>query len=95
MQGKGSSVPWRGLEQEAECSSSPQTSAENIVCAWLAAQCSWWAGQGKLIAPFLRAQPDNYSHHYRLNGLWLINPSLQGSQGEGTGWWEECLRHEG
>ena len=44
--GQGFICTVEGLEQEAECSSSPQTSAENVECAWLAAQCSWWAGQG-------------------------------------------------
>ena len=44
--GQGFICTVEGLEQEAERSSSLQTSAEDVVCAWLAAPSSWWAGQG-------------------------------------------------
>lgn len=47
QEGQGFICTVEGLEQEAERSSSPQTSAEDVVCAWLAAQSSWWAGQGR------------------------------------------------
>ena len=45
--GQGFICTVEGLEQEAERPSSPQTSAEDVVCACLAAQSSWWAGQGR------------------------------------------------